>query len=79
MCSIPRARHPLRSFARNGGALPIAETLLVDALYFIGLKQPDWQRAVLIAAIACEVKVKDTPRRRCPTDRLYSVDLILET
>jgi hypothetical protein len=45
-----------------GGAhpLPIAETLLADALYFIGLTPPDYQRAVLLSAIACEVKVKDS-------------------
>ena len=64
--------------ARNGGALPIAETLLADALYFIGLNPPDWQRAVLIAAIACEVKVKDTLRRKVPPDRLSFVDLMLD-
>jgi hypothetical protein len=75
-CSIPRARHLLRSLARNGGALPIAETLLADALYFIGLNPPDCQRAVLIAAIACEVK--DTLRRKVPPDRLSFVDLILD-
>jgi hypothetical protein len=64
--------------ARNGEAVPIAETLLADALYFIGLNPPDWQRAVLIAAIACEVKVKDTLRRKVLPDRLPFVDLILE-
>jgi hypothetical protein len=59
-------------------ALPIAETLLADALYFIGLRPPDCQRAVLIAAIACEVKVKDTLRQKVPQDRRSLVDLLLE-
>jgi hypothetical protein len=65
--------------ARDSGELPIAETLLADALYFIGLNPPDWQRAVLIAAIACEVKVKDALRRKVSPDRLPFVDLILDS
>ncbi len=59
-------------------ALPIAETLLADALYLIGLRPPDCQRAVLSAAIACEVKVKDILRQKVPTDRQSLVDLLLE-
>jgi hypothetical protein len=70
------------SLARELGCgsldLPIAETLLADALYFIGLRPPDCQRAVLIAAIACEVKVKDTLRQKVPPDRRSLVDLLLE-
>ena len=60
--------------------LPVAETLLADALYFIQLNPSDCQRAVLIAAIACEVKVKDILRKKTPPDRmsliwLFSVPL----
>jgi hypothetical protein len=64
--------------ANNRTPLPIAETLLADALYFIQLNPADYQRAVLMAAIACEVKVKDTLREKVPPDRLPLVDLILE-
>ncbi|MFN0105557.1 MAG: hypothetical protein ACKV2U_26155 [Bryobacteraceae bacterium] len=59
-------------------SLPFAETLLADALYFIQLNPPDSHRAVLIAAIACEVKVKDALRKKTPTERLPLVNLILE-
>jgi hypothetical protein len=62
----------------NNGIRPIAETLLADALYFVGLTPPDYQRAVLLAAIAGEVKVKDTLRRKVSPDRLPLLDLILE-
>ena len=57
--------------------LPMAETLLADAPYFLGLAPPDYQRAVLIAAIACEVKVRDTLRQKISPDRLPLVELIL--
>jgi len=56
---------------------PIAETLLADALYFVGLDPPDYQRAVLIAAIACEVKVKDTLRQKSASDHKPLIELIL--
>lgn len=67
-----------QELGRGDVALPIAETFLADALYFIGLRPPDCQRAVLIAAIACEVKVKDTLRLKVPPDRRPLVDLLLE-
>ena len=63
---------------KTSAPLPIAETLLADALYFTGLAPPDYQRAVLIAAIACEVKVKETLRRKVQSDRRPLIDLILE-
>jgi hypothetical protein len=68
----------LGRLAGHSQPLPMAETLLADALYFIGLAPPDCQRAVLIAAIACEVKVRDTLRNKTPADRLPLVELILE-
>ena len=37
---------------------PAEETLLADALYSVAFMPRDLQRAVLVAAIACEVKVK---------------------
>src|ERR1035438_5171317 len=64
--------------SRTSATLPIAESLLADAFYFIGLDPPDCQRAVLIAAIACEVKVKDTLRQKVSADHLPLVELILE-
>lgn len=72
------AAHLSGQLAGNNGTSPIAETLLADALYFVGLAPPDYQRAVLLAAIACEVKVKDTLRRKVAPDRLPLLDLILE-
>lgn len=67
-----------RQLSSGNVVLPIAETLLADAFYFIGLRPPDCQRALLTAAIACEVKVKDTLRRKVPPDRRPLVDLLLE-
>jgi hypothetical protein len=67
-----------QQLGRGDVALPIAETLLADALYFIGLRPPDCQRAVLIAAIACEVKVKDILREKVPPERRPLLDLLLE-
>ena len=68
----------LGHLAGSSKPLPMPETLLADALYFIGLNPPDYQRAVLIAAIACEVKVRDTLRRKVSADRLPLIELILE-
>lgn len=46
----------------HGTKVPIAETLLADAEYYGSHSVKDFRRAVLMAAIACEVKVKGVLR-----------------
>ena len=59
--------------------LPVGESLLADALYFLSSDPPDLQRAVITAAIGCEVKVKRTIRSKAPAASLKLIDLILES
>lgn len=57
---------------------PIAEGLLIDSQHFAWhTKPPDAQRAVLTAAIACEVKVKTSLREATSQDRQPLLDLLL--
>jgi hypothetical protein len=62
----------------QGPALPVPETLLADALHFVAGETPDFARAVLIAAIACEVKIKETLRKLAAPEMLPVLDLLLE-
>ncbi len=57
--------------------LPVAETLLADAKHLLQADPPDLLRAVLIAAIACEVKVKETLRSKVAAHSLDLVEVIL--
>ena len=59
--------------------LPVGESLLADALYFLSSDPPILQRAVITAAIGCEVKVKRTIRSKAPAASLKLIDLILES
>lgn len=55
----------LREVLKNPLPQSLPEDLLADALYYAGeSKPPDRPRALLIAAVACEVKVKDALRAR---------------
>src|SRR5436305_10233766 len=58
--------------------LPIAETFLADALHFAWARLADLQRAVLLAAIACEVKVKRVLRDKTTPGILPMLDVLLE-
>jgi hypothetical protein len=60
-----------------GGVLPIGEALLADALHFAWSNPSDLQRAVLMAAIACEVKVKETLHERAAAELRPLLDVIL--
>ena len=62
----------------NGQTLPIAETLLADSHHFLASQPPDLSRAVLLAAIASEVKVKEVLRLRSSPQVLPVLDLLLE-
>jgi hypothetical protein len=58
---------------------PIPESLLSDAQFLAWeLNPPDATRAVLMAAIACELKVKKSLRDRCPDDQADLLDFVLE-
>ena len=59
--------------------LPVGESLLADALYFLASDPPDPQRAVITAAIGCEVKVKQTIRSKAPAVLIKLIDLILDS
>jgi hypothetical protein len=58
--------------------LPIGETFLADALHFAWAHPPDLPRAVLLAAIACEVKVKQILRERTTSSIRPMIDVLLE-
>ncbi len=57
---------------------PVAETLLADAEYYARHAISDVRRAVLMAAIACEVKVKAILRDRATEAQRSLVDFALE-
>ena len=57
---------------------PVAETLLADAEYYIGHKVRDYRRAILMAAIACEVKVKAVLRQRATDAQRPLLDFALD-
>jgi hypothetical protein len=54
----------IAGIARGSAPVPLGDSLLQDAAFYLQeATPPDPPRAVLIAAIACEVKVKDALRR----------------
>jgi hypothetical protein len=58
---------------------PLANTLLADAQYLVTWATPrDPARALLIAAIACEVKIKEVLRHVASTDQQPLLELLLE-
>jgi len=66
---------------RAGSPAPIAETLLSDAKNLVAGRdrgRTDPVRAILMAAIACEVKVKANLRERVPEDQAHLIDFILD-
>jgi hypothetical protein len=62
----------------RGDEAPIAETLLADAEHYARHAVRDFRRAVLMAAIACEVKVKEILRERATKAQRSLVDFALE-
>jgi len=63
--------------------VPLAASFLADAEYFwqSGLKnetQSDLQRAVLLAAIACELKIKETLREKTSDGATALVDVLID-
>jgi hypothetical protein len=64
---------------RRRDPIPIAEALLRDAEYLAWHIHPsDFVRAVLLAAIACEAKIKGTLRKLAPTGTRDLVDLVID-
>jgi hypothetical protein len=57
---------------------PIAETLLADAEHYALHRVLDLRRAVLMAAIACEVKVKEILRNRATAAQRSLLDFALD-
>ena len=71
--------HALLDSVRAEASPPIPESLLSDAQFLAWeLHPPDATRAVLMAAIACELKVKESLRDRCPDDQADLLDYVLE-
>ena len=65
---------------RKDEETPIAEGLLADSQHFAWYTDPpDSQRAVLMAAIACEWKVKTSLRESAPHGNVPLLDLLLQT
>ena len=60
-----------------GDEPPMAEILLADAVYLAAEQHPDPGRAVLTAAIALEVRVKEVLREGASPEALPVVDLML--
>jgi hypothetical protein len=63
---------------RRDQEAPVAETLLADAEYYANHGVNDLRRAVLMAAIACEVKVKEVLRGRASDVQKTLVDFALD-
>ncbi len=63
---------------RRDEEAPIAETLLADAEHYARHPVRDGRRAVLMAAIACEVKVKTTLRDRASEAQRPLLDFALD-
>jgi hypothetical protein len=64
---------------RRGDPLPIAESLLRDAEYLAWHMHPsDLVRAGLLAAIACEAKIKSTLRNLAPAGTRDLLDLVID-
>jgi hypothetical protein len=62
----------------TAGAKPtIADSSLADALFFLEVVPPDHARAVLSAAIACEVKVREVIRARVSPPAAPVLDVFL--
>jgi hypothetical protein len=55
----------------------LAEQMLADALYFAERFEPELPRAVLFAAIACELKIKQVLRSKASAERRDLVDVLL--
>lgn len=67
-----------KSFETGDGA-PLVESLLVDAMVFLRLRtKSDLQRAVLLSAVACELKVKETLREKVFPGGLPLVNALIE-
>ena len=70
----------LRSWVRELGEPPSAEILLADARFLIGAAEPrDPSRALLIAAVACEVKIKTLLRQLSTPEQEPLIGLLLES
>ena len=63
---------------QRGDAAPVAETLLADAEHYARHGIRDLRRAVLMAAIACEVKVKAILRRHATEAQRSLLDFALD-
>jgi hypothetical protein len=61
----------------RGDEAPVAETLLADAEHYARHSVRDLRRAILMAAIACEVKVKAILRSRATEAQRSLVDFAL--
>jgi hypothetical protein len=66
-----------RRHTRAGAVIPMPETLLADAGHLLLFRPPAVDQAVLIAAVACELKVKQTLRERAGAEFLPWVELLL--
>jgi hypothetical protein len=64
---------------RQGEEAPIAETLLADAEHYALYRVHDLRRAVLMAAIACEVKAKAALREQATEAQRSLLDFALDS
>lgn len=55
----------------------LAQLMLADALYFADRFDPDLRRALLLAAIACELKIKEVLRTKASSSQRELVELLL--
>jgi hypothetical protein len=75
---------PIRDALEASQGIPLASAFLADAEYFLGCgmrneTQSDLQRAVLLAAIACELKVKETLREKAFQGASALVDVLINS
>lgn len=71
----------VRNALATSQSVPLPETFLADAQYFLvcGTHSGDFQRAVLLAAIACELKVKEVLKEKAFPGAADLVDILVSS
>jgi hypothetical protein len=64
--------------AATGAEVPTAAALIADAMHMLRGTEPDLKRAVLSAAIAAELLIKEALRVRAKPDAALMVDVLLD-
>lgn len=69
---------PLVAYVESDDDIAVAEALLADAEHFLTNSPPDVRRAVLMAAVSCEVRVKETMKALASREQMPLVEALLD-